>query len=108
MSIAMQNTTYEVLHVSETLILIRDLDQGRTITNDADAVVQNVSASLKGIGRRRLFYRDTDGRFDELVTSAEQFKGFRAGTKAQQVFFAYLVGSTMPASTDYQPEAQLA
>ncbi|GHB14634.1 hypothetical protein GCM10007159_41280 [Modicisalibacter luteus] len=66
-------------------IVIADLDGGgRSVTNDADNVVRRVSHILGGIGRRRLYYRDSYGRYDELRVVNEQFSRFAACSEKQQ------------------------
>ena len=50
-----------------------DLDQGRTVTNDADAVVLDVLKTHPG---ERIIYRDTDGNWDELRHDGRRFTGF--------------------------------
>lgn len=56
------------------VLVIRDLDQGRTITNDA----ANVVAKLRSEGllpdKRRLFYFDTEGRCDEIIIENGEYK----------------------------------
>lgn len=51
-------------------------DMFPTITNDAEAVVDEVAPMLAG---RRLFYVDTEGRVDELLVVEGKFAGFAPG-----------------------------
>lgn len=55
-------------HVFGGFILVVDLDAGMTITNDAERVVE-VLARAVALPGRRVLYRDTDGRWDELVVA---------------------------------------
>lgn len=56
------------------VIFIRDLDQGGvTVTNDAEAVVEEVHKLHPG---KRIVYRDTDGDWDELRHTEGKFTGF--------------------------------
>lgn len=82
-----QQAQYDLVMATDLHILILDLDQGRSVTNDADSVVRRVDAQLGSIGRRRLFYRDTTGRFDELVVRDGRFVGFRPCSEQQQAIF---------------------
>ena len=53
--------------------LVRDLDQGASVTNDAENVVPAVLARQPV---DRIIYRDTDQRWDELLHDGRQFLGF--------------------------------
>ncbi|HBT4579641.1 TPA: hypothetical protein MB314_005602 [Klebsiella pneumoniae] len=62
---------FEVVLQTDTHLVLIDLDQGASVTNDADAVIAWLAANLEGgIGKRKVYYRDTDGRFDELKVNA--------------------------------------
>lgn len=53
--------TFEVALQTDTHLVLIDLDQGASVTNDADAVVAWLAANLEGgIGKRKVYYRDTD------------------------------------------------
>lgn len=66
----------EVVSSEPNLLLIRDLDGPRSITNDAEAVVRMLCESGV-LGERRLRYIDTDGDESELLHNRlGQFKGF--------------------------------
>ena len=59
---------------------------------DADRVVNDLNTKLNsGIGNRKIFYRDSIGRFDELAVKNGSFDGFRPCSKHQQEFLAELV-----------------
>ncbi len=76
---------YAVAAVNDLFILLIDIDNGRTITNSAARVIEDLNGSLPGgIGRHRVFYRDTMGRFDQLETDNGRFIGFAPGTPEQQ------------------------
>jgi len=93
MQLGYPQATYDFLAITDTLVLIADQDLvgRRSVTNDADVVVKDVDRRLGGLGRRRLFYRDSIGRYDELKHDGRgNFKGFAAGSPEQQKFFARL------------------
>ena len=50
---------------------------GRSITNDAERVVTELLATQQLRPHQRLLYRDTLGRWDELVHDGRRFTGFR-------------------------------
>jgi hypothetical protein len=73
---------YEIVeNIKGEPLIIRDLNlRGRSVTNSAYDVVQELSGSgLLPLGRR-LFYYDTMNELDEIVRDrAGRFCGFRAG-----------------------------
>lgn len=55
-------------------VLLTDLDGSMSITNDAEAVVEHVLS--QGSPDVRIFYKDTDGQWDELVHDGKAFTAF--------------------------------
>lgn len=53
--------------------LVRDQDAGLSVTNDAENVVREI---LQRTPVDRIFYRDTEGQWDELVHDGQRFTGF--------------------------------
>nr|UHA81097.1 hypothetical protein pKpnC6_00129 [Klebsiella pneumoniae] len=85
--------TFEVALQTDTHLVLIDLDQGASVTNDADAVIAWLAANLEGgIGKRKVYYRDTDGRFDELKVNAGTFAGFAPCSEGQQTALAGMLG----------------
>lgn len=61
--------------VERDVVIVVDLDQGRSVTNDAPGVIQDLAG--KGVlSRRRVFYRDTSGEWGELVVAGGRFARF--------------------------------
>jgi len=60
------------------VICITDHDRGRSVTNDADRVIEDLVECLGSLAGKRVIYRDTMGVWDELVVSGDRFEGFRA------------------------------
>jgi hypothetical protein len=61
----MHHADFRVVHIEDTKVFVVDLDNnGKSITNDAEWVWERVSEAHPG---RRLIYRDTMGRWDEIV-----------------------------------------
>lgn len=84
--------TFEVALQTDTHRTYRS-DQGASVTNDADAVIAWLAANLEGgIGKRKVYYRDTDGRFDELKVNAGAFAGFAPCSEGQQTTLAGMLG----------------
>lgn len=56
-------------------VLVTDLclPETRSVTNDAEKVVADV---VQRHGNKQIFYRDTDGRWDELVHTDGVFERF--------------------------------
>jgi len=65
--------TFEVVKVTDEMVWIRDLDAGRSVTNDAERVCDELAIEY---GNRRIVYRDTDGNWDELVHEHGKFLSF--------------------------------
>lgn len=79
-------SNYSVYEMTDTRIVLVDHDEGRSVTNDAGNVVQQLNDSIQGgIGHRRIYYRDTAGCFDELVTRDGRFVRFSPCTDGRQV-----------------------
>jgi len=60
-------------------IILYDLDLGgRSITNDIDAVVGDLKNIFSGLEHANIFYRDSDGCFDEIIINKDNSISFRA------------------------------
>ena len=68
---------YKIIASGDLAILIKDMDNGPTITNTAQAVLWDLNPA-PGI---RVFYLDTNGQLDELCHDWQTFKGFEVGPK---------------------------
>ena len=78
---------YEIVAQTDTCIVIVDLDQGgRSVTNDAERVICDLSAKRGGIEQKKVYYRDSMGRFDELKVKDNTFDGFVPCSDSQQKF----------------------
>ena len=67
---------YEIVNENERVVLIKDLgpwDEHPTVTNDAEAVVAELSERL---GDRELVYIDSDGNPGEIIVKEGVFWGF--------------------------------
>jgi hypothetical protein len=67
---------FGIEHEDDDKVVLRDIgpwDRNRTITNDAEHVVEYVAHRLRG---RRLFYYDSEGEYGELVVADGKFAGF--------------------------------
>lgn len=66
---------YSIVADQPGVLAIVDADNGRrSITNDAAVVVRELMPNLSD---KRLIYRDTDGRWDEILHAAGEFVGFK-------------------------------
>ncbi|PKG52502.1 hypothetical protein CXF87_09095 [Halomonas sp. MES3-P3E] len=59
------------------------------VINDAQRVISRIAADLGGLGKRRIFYRDSGGWFTRLGVEAGEFKGLSPCTGHQEEVFAY-------------------
>jgi hypothetical protein len=62
-------------------IFVRDIghNSGRSITNDAEYVVEQLYLEYDITDETRIFYEDSEGRIDELLHTGKIFRGFKAG-----------------------------
>lgn len=78
---------YEKIDHERKIVFIVDLnDGGMSVTNDAENVcTQAVSSSIMNgdecvhLYNYRLFYRDSEGQWDELLHDKGEFKDFKFG-----------------------------
>jgi len=68
-----RRSSYYVDRVTDDAVYIIDMDQGKSVTNDAENVVLDIYLEY---GNRRIIYKDTDGRWDELLHDKGTFTGF--------------------------------
>jgi hypothetical protein len=59
------------------VIAVIDLDEGRSVTNDAEAVIAQLAEKFD-LSKYRVIYRDTRGIWDELEVCDGEFAGFRS------------------------------
>ena len=73
--------SYQIVDETETSLTIRDVgpwDKHPTVTNDAEGVVYELAAQLRG---RRLFYYDSENNLDEILVRDGAFDGFAPGPR---------------------------
>lgn len=81
----------------DDFVLLEDLGGATSVTNDAEAVVAELARRCPLAGRRVL-YRDSEGRWDELLVEGGRFKGFapiRAKTQREAVEVARALGTKL-------------
>lgn len=80
---------YTMLHAlyPDVVLLMDDDDGGMTVTNDAEAVVRAVLREYPG---KRIIYRDTERRWDELRHNGSKFTGFAPLNEAERRRFSFL------------------
>lgn len=61
-----------------------------SITHSAADVISHLNETLGGLGSRRVYYRDSVNRFDEILHENGRFTGFAPATRSQQVYFSSL------------------
>lgn len=74
--------SYQFESVTDEAVTIRDVgpwDEAPSVTNDAEAVVEELVAGGHLVGGRRLYYYDSEGVLDEIVVADGRFAGFRPG-----------------------------
>jgi hypothetical protein len=59
-----------------SIIAIVDKDEGRSVINDADAVIACLATNFD-LAKFRVIYRDTRGIWDEMIVRDGRFADFR-------------------------------
>ena len=79
---------YTIQAINDLLVVITDdLDEDSpSVTNSAGAVIQDLNSKVGGLGSRRVYYRDSIKRYDELRHENGCFVGFAPCKPAQQDF----------------------
>lgn len=72
----LHSATWVILYDGPEGIVIKDMCVGKSVTNDAENVV---STLVQRLGKRRLFYFDTENFLDELVVCDGHFDSFKIG-----------------------------
>lgn len=72
---------YRIEEQTDEQLIIRDIGNGLTVTNDAEAVVRDLHRNGM-LGDRKLFYYDSEGELDELIHDSNgMFQGFAPGKR---------------------------
>jgi hypothetical protein len=76
--------SFEVVSVERDAVTIRDLVRGRSVTNDAEHVIEQLVKSGLLTEERKLFYYDTTGTLDEILWEPpSRFVGFAPGPREE-------------------------
>lgn len=77
----MRSPNYKIVEDTPEKLVIQDVgpwDSHPTITNAAEETVRQLAP---GLGKRRLFYYDSEGQLDELVHEGGRFVRFAPGPR---------------------------
>ncbi len=69
-------STYST-HTVPGFICVTDLNQGMSVTNDAENVVAELLEAGHDLKSNRVLYRDSEGIWDELRVRGGKFAGFQ-------------------------------
>jgi hypothetical protein len=77
----MRAQTEFLKHERGKYIFVRDIghNYGRSVTNDADYIIEQLYLEFDITDGTRVFYEDSDGEIDELLRSGKKFVGFKDG-----------------------------
>ncbi|MCL2064093.1 MAG: hypothetical protein FWG98_06935 [Candidatus Cloacimonetes bacterium] len=82
----MKTNTHAVFKVEKVtkdyvyIIDVGDHSKNLTVTNDAEDVIEILTANFDETLHQRVFYKDSDGNIDELLHDGDgKFTGFKAG-----------------------------
>lgn len=80
---------FKVQRSNDIFILILDLNSGQTITDNASDVICRLNQDIDtGLKRRKVYYRDTSGQYDQLDHDNGTFKRILPCTQSQQSFLS--------------------
>ncbi|MCP3931818.1 MAG: hypothetical protein GY705_22310 [Bacteroidetes bacterium] len=84
--------SFTIATINDLFIILIDDDKGCSLTSDAHNVIRDLQAKLpNSIGGRKVYYKDTDGRFHRLVVKNGVFAGFAPCSPGQQKTFEAIV-----------------
>jgi hypothetical protein len=68
-------------HERRKYIFVRDIGyvSGRSVTNDAEYIVEQLYLDFDITDDTRIFYQDSGGKIDELLHTGKKFKDFKFG-----------------------------
>jgi hypothetical protein len=68
-------------HERGKYIFVRDIGHfsGRSVTNDAEYLVEQLYLEFEITDETRIFYEDSAGCIDEILHSGKKFRGFKSG-----------------------------
>ncbi|WP_290687626.1 MULTISPECIES: hypothetical protein [unclassified Haematobacter] len=69
----MLKASFAFLKIENGILYLQDLDRGRSMTNDAEAVVE---WAMQRYPKARIAYQDTAGDWGEMLHDGAQFRGF--------------------------------
>lgn len=72
----MGRADYDYHDDGEVLLILDKGTGGRSVTNDAEAVIADFAARGIDVDKRRVIYRDSTGRWDGMATRHGTFAGF--------------------------------
>jgi len=68
-------------HERGKYIFIRDIGHvsGRSVTNDAEYIIDQLYLDFGITDETRIFYEDSEGDIDEILHIGKRFRGFKSG-----------------------------
>ena len=72
---------FELVDQEREYIIIRNTghNSGRSVTNDAEYVIEQMYLIYNIFDEARIFYYDSEGELSEILHSGKRFRGFKAG-----------------------------
>ena len=88
-------SSFDIIIVNDLAIILIDLNKGKSVSSDAPNVVNDLQKKIPGgVGFRRIYYRDSTGRYDQFIVKNEKFIDFAPCTNSQQKYLRLLVKSS--------------
>lgn len=97
--------TFEIQAINDLFILLIDQDQGKSVTNAAHRVIDVLEKLVpEGIGHRKVYYKDTMGRIDQLKVKNRRFDGFAPCSESQQRTIIEMKGGDCLVCGEYEKD----
>lgn len=78
---------HEIRLITDDYIYIEDCGRRRSITNDAELIIQKLfeKFGVRAISGRKIYYKDSTSRIDQIVVRDKRFFCFKSGTNDPMV-----------------------
>ncbi len=64
--------------IEDGIVCVIDLDNGKSVTNDADNLIADLVANGIDLAVHPVIYKDTQGVWDQLVVQNNRFANFKS------------------------------
>ena len=72
----MSRARYTIQTIDNLIVILDANDGAKSVTNDADNIVQDLVRLGHNVDRKVIVYRDTMGNWDQITTNSARFATF--------------------------------